>query len=120
MTRPSKFLGLLTAALFLMAAAIPGHVGHLSVLSHSSGHDPAVAQDHPHASLEEQVGDEHHSGKDECEHAHELACSVGHCWYPVPETSLTDAKFKEPRNQLEFTSAHLRDRRVDLPPPRSS
>ncbi len=120
LNRFSKIIGLVSVALFLVAAVIPGHIGHLSVLPHSSSHDPATAQDQPLASLHEQVGAEQHSDKDKCDHAHELACSVGHCCYPVPEIVLANADFKEPHNKLDLASAHLRDGRVDLPPPRSS
>lgn len=121
LTRTSKKgIGLLTVALFLIAAVIPGHVGHLSISPHSSSHDPATGQDQPLASLHEQVGAEQHSDKDECDHAHELACSVGHCCYPVPEIVLTHANFEEPHDQFDLAFSHLRDRRVDVPPPRFS
>jgi hypothetical protein len=120
MIRSSKVLVLLTVALLLVATAIPGHVGHLSVLPHSSSHDLAKAQNHSLASQQEQAGVEHQSDKDECDHAHELACSVGHCCYPVPETVLTDANSKDPHKHLDVASANLRDKRVDLPPPRSA
>jgi hypothetical protein len=118
--RFSKVIGLLSVAMFLIAVVLPGHAGHLSVFPHSSGHVPAAALDHSLTSLQEQAGDEHRSGKDECDHAYEMACGLGHCWYPVPETGLTEAVSKDSHHNLDFALANLRDRRVDLPPPRSS
>lgn len=118
--RFSKIFGLLTVALFLVSTVLPTHVGHLGAVPHSSGHDRATAEGHALASHHERAGVEHQSEKDQCDHAHELACSLGHCCYPVPEVALTNTEFKEPRNYLDIVSADLRDKRVDLPPPRSS
>jgi hypothetical protein len=120
MIRPSKIIVLLSIAMFLIAAVLPGHVGHLSVLPHSSDHGSVMAQDLAPFSLLEQASDEHHSGKDDCDHTYDLACSSAHCWYPAPETVLAEAVSKEPHDHLDFASANLRDRRVNLPPPRSS